>query len=78
MLLAVKDFGSESAAYSPELIEIMSTALAACIESLPEPVSATLVHHLAESILANAKRGERDVATLARMALVELQISPHN
>ena len=61
-----------------EVIEIMSAALAACIESLPEPVSATQVHHLAESILDSAGRGEREVATLVRIALVELQISPHH
>ena len=78
MLLAVKDSGSGSVAYSPEVIEIMSAALAACIESLPEPVSATMVHQLAESILANAGRGERDVATLVRLALVELRITPHH
>jgi hypothetical protein len=78
MLLAVKDSGSGSVAYSPEVIEIMSAALAACIESLPEPVSATQVHHLAESILASAGRGERDVPTLVRMALVELRITPHH
>ncbi len=78
MLMAVEEFGPESVAYSPEVIEIMSAALAACIESLPEPVSATLVHQLAESILANAGRGERDIATLVRMALVELRITPHH
>jgi hypothetical protein len=78
MLLAVKDRGYESGAYSPEEIEIMSAALAARIESLPEPVSATMVHQLALSILANAGRGERDVATLVRMALVELRIAPHH
>ncbi|HET7885661.1 MAG TPA: hypothetical protein VFL62_05485 [Bradyrhizobium sp.] len=78
MLLAVKDRGFESAAYSPEVIEIMSAALAAAIESLPEPVSATQVHQLAESILNSAGRGERDVAALTRMALVELRITPHH
>ena len=78
MLLAVREFGSQSVAYTPEVIEIMSAALSACIESLPEPVSATHVHQLAESILANAGRGERDVATLVRMALVELRITPHH
>ena len=78
MLLAVKDRGFESVAYSPEVIEIMSAALAASIEHLPEPVSATQVHQLAESILANAGRGERDIATLVRMALVELRITPHH
>jgi hypothetical protein len=78
MLLAAKEIGAQSVAYSPEEIEIMSAALAVCIESLPEPVSATMVHQLALSILANAGRGERDVATLVRMALVELRITPHH
>jgi hypothetical protein len=78
MLLAVENSNSRSVAYSPEVIEIMSAALAACIESLPEPVSATHVHQLAHSILAHAGRGERDVAALVRMALVELRITPHH
>jgi hypothetical protein len=78
MLLAAKDFGAVSVAYSPEVIEIMSTALAAAIESLPEPVSATQVHQLAESILNSAAMGERDVAALVRIALVELRITPHH
>lgn len=73
-----KDLGPVSVVYTPEIIEIMSAALAACIESLPEPVSATQVHQLAESILDSAGRGERDVATLARIALVELRITPHH
>ena len=82
MIAAVKDgakyFGHVSVVYSPEVIEVMSAAVAVCIESLPEPVSATMVHQLAESILANAGRGERDVATLVRLALVELRITPHH
>ena len=78
MLQATEGTKAVSVAYSPEVIEIMSAALSACIESLPEPVSATLVHQLAESILTNAGRGERDVATLVRMALVELRITPHH
>ena len=73
-----KDLGPVSAEYSPEIIEIMSEALAVCIESLPEPVSATQVHQLAESILYSAGRGERDVAALVRIALVELRITPHD
>lgn len=62
--------------YLPEVIEIMSEALQHSIESLPEPVSVSQVHTLAESILLTAKDGERDVAVLERIALVELQISP--
>jgi hypothetical protein len=69
-------FGCEDVVYSPEVIEIMSAALKASIERLPEPVSATQVHYLAESILHSAGRGERDIAVLERIALVELRITP--
>jgi hypothetical protein len=62
--------------FGPEVIEIMSAALEASINSLPEPVSATQVHYLAESILHTAETGERDVAVLRRIALVELRIAP--
>lgn len=62
--------------FSPEVIEIMSAALEASVNSLPEPVSATQVHYLAESILHTAETGERDVAVLRRIALVELRIAP--
>jgi len=78
MLPAAKGSKAVSVAYSPEVIEIMSAALASCIESLPEPVTATQVHQLAESILASAGRGERDVATLVRIALIELKIARHH
>ena len=69
-------FGLNDVMYSPEVIEIMSAALEASIKSLPEPVSATQVHYLAESILHSAGRGERDIAVLERIALVELRITP--
>ena len=65
-----------AAVYPPEVIESMSAALQASIARLPEPVSATQVHHLAESILDGAARGERDAAVLERLALVELRIAP--
>jgi hypothetical protein len=71
-----KSVGVAAVLYSPEVIEIMSEALRVSIESLPEPVSATQVHYLAESILNTASRGERDVAVLVRIALVELRIAP--
>jgi hypothetical protein len=64
--------------FSPEVIEIMSAALEASVNSLPEPVSATQVHYLAESILHSAGRGERDAAVLERIALVELRILPRD
>lgn len=68
----------QPAMYSPEVIEIMSEALQASIARLPEPVSASQVHYLAESILDTASRGERDVAVLERIALVELRIAPRD
>jgi hypothetical protein len=64
--------------FSPEQIAIMSAALEQSIESLPEPVSASHVQFLAESILRTAKAGERDVAVLRRLALVELRITPRS
>ncbi|MFZ0767307.1 hypothetical protein [Bradyrhizobium sp.] len=69
-------FRMSAAVFSPEVIEIMCAALEASINSLPEPVSATQVHCLAESILDAASRGERDVAVLERIALVEMRLLP--
>jgi hypothetical protein len=72
----ILNFSGRDVVYSPEVIEIMSAALEASIESLPEPVSATQVHTLAESILHSAGHGERDVGVLERIALVELRLTP--
>jgi hypothetical protein len=66
------------AAFSPEMIEVMTAALEATIATLPHPVSSTHVNLLAESILRTAKTGEQDVAVLQRIALVELQIAPRS
>lgn len=65
-----------NAAFSPEVIEIMSTALETAIGSLPEPVHSGHVNLLAESILRSASAGERDVESLARLALLELNLIP--
>jgi len=54
----------------------MRIALDAAVASLPEPVSTAHVQAIAESILRSTKEGERDPATLQRMALIELQIAP--
>jgi hypothetical protein len=70
----MKDFSN--AAFSPDVIELMTAALDAAVSSLPEPVSSTHVNLLAESILRTAKTGERDVAVLKRIALMELQLAP--
>lgn len=60
----------------PEVIELMTAALDRAVASLPEPVSSLHVNLLAESILRTAQSGERDVAALERIALMELQMMP--
>jgi hypothetical protein len=70
----MKNFSN--AAFTPEVIEIMSAALEAAVDTLPEPVHAAHVDLLAEAILRTACAGERDVATLKRLALMELQLAP--
>lgn len=70
----MKDFSN--AAFSPDVIEIMTSALQAAIDSLPEPVSSTQVNLLAESILRTAQAGERDIAALRVISLMELQLAP--
>jgi len=64
------------AAFEPEMIEAMSTALENAVSKLPEPISSSHVNQLAESILRTAKAGERDAAVLERIALLELQLTP--
>ena len=72
----MKDFSNAS--FPPETISIMKNALDAAIASLPDPVSTRHIQSLAETILRSAKDGERDLATLQRLALLELQISPRD
>jgi hypothetical protein len=72
----MKDFSNAS--FPPETISIMKNALEAAVASLPDPVSSGHVNSLAETILRTAREGERDPATLQRMALIELQISPRH
>ncbi|MCJ9701877.1 MULTISPECIES: hypothetical protein [unclassified Bradyrhizobium] len=62
--------------FSPEVIELMTTALQAAVATLPEPVHSSHVNALAESILRTAGAGEHNVATLQRIALMELQLAP--
>jgi hypothetical protein len=69
----MRDFSD--AAFSPEAIEVMTSALERAVANLPEPVSTTQVNLLAESILRAAKSGESDIAVLERLALLELQIT---
>ena len=68
----MKDFSNAS--FSPDLIEVMDQALETAVATLPHPVSSGCVHSIAESILRNAKDGERNPMALRTMALVELQI----
>jgi hypothetical protein len=65
-----------SASFSPEVIEIMTEALERAVSTLPEPVHAAHVGLLAESILRTAGAGERSLASLQRIALMELQLAP--
>jgi hypothetical protein len=70
----MKDFSNAS--FPPETIGIMKDALDAAIATLPDPVSSAHVSSIAQTILRTAKESERDLATLQRMALMELQILP--
>ena len=70
----MKDFSNAS--FPPETIGIMKDALDAAIATLPDPVSSAHVSSIAQTILRTAKEGERDLATLQRMALMELHILP--
>jgi hypothetical protein len=70
----MKDFSN--VAFPPEALDVMKIALDAAVASLPDPVSSAHVQSIAETILRTAKEGERDPATLQRMALIELQIAP--
>jgi hypothetical protein len=72
----MKDFSNAS--FAPETISIMKDAMDAAVATLPDPVSLAHVDSIAETILRSAKEGERDPATLERMALLELQITPRH
>ena len=72
----MKNFADAS--FEPEIIEAMTVALDQAIESLPEPVTSSHINQLAEAILRTAKSGVRDAATLERLALLELQITPRD
>ena len=73
---AMKDF--PDAAFAPETVEVMAKALDASVATLPHPVTSGQVNLLAESILRTAQEGERNAMTLQRMALLELQLVPHD
>ena len=73
---AMKNFSNAS--FPPETISIMEDAMDAAVATLPDPISSAHVKAIAETILRTAKDGERDPATLQRMALLELQITPRD
>ena len=72
----MKNFSNAS--FPPETISIMEDAMDAAVATLPDPVSSANVNSIAETILRSAKEGERDPATLERMALLELHITPRH
>jgi hypothetical protein len=72
----MKDFSNAS--FPPEIIGIMKEAMDAVVASLPDPVKSAHAQSIAETILRTAKHGERDPATLQRMALLELRITPRH
>jgi hypothetical protein len=76
MDLPMKDF--PNASFPPDTIKLMKDAMEAAVETLPYPVSSAHLQSIAETILRTAKEGERDAATLQRMALLELQIRPRD
>jgi hypothetical protein len=70
----MKDFSHAS--FTPDTIGIMTIAMDNAISALPHPVGSARVDSVAETILRSAMEGERDPAVLARLALLELLISP--
>jgi len=72
----MQDFSNAS--FPPETLDIMKDAMDAAVATLPDPVSSAHVNSIAETILRSAKEGETDPATLGRMALLELQITPRD
>lgn len=64
--------------FSPETIGIMTLALESALSTLPHPVGLARVQSIAETILRSSQEGERDHRVLARMALLELIVSPRN
>jgi hypothetical protein len=70
----MKDFSHAS--FTPEAIGIMTIAMHHAIAALPHSVGSARVDSVAETILRSTMEGERDPAVLARLALLELLISP--
>jgi len=64
------------ASFTPEAIRIMTAALDRALSTLPHPIGSIRVQSVAETILRSTMEGERDPAVLARLALLELFVSP--
>ena len=56
----------------------MSRALSGAVATLQPPVPDEQLRSLAETILRSAKEGERDPVMLQTLALLELEITPHD
>jgi hypothetical protein len=67
--------GLSNAAFPPEVIEIMTTALEAAVATLPEPAHSAHITIIAESILRTVNAVERDVAILKLIALMERSLA---
>ena len=65
-----------NASFQPDTVALMDTALANAVGKLPHPVSSAHVQAIAQTILRSAKEGERNIAALETMALLELQLAP--
>jgi hypothetical protein len=72
----MKDF--PHAAFPPDTVALMTTALNGALENLPHPVKSAQTKAIAETILRSVKEGERDPQALSRLALLELSITPHD
>ena len=72
----MKDFSHAS--FEPDTIGIMTIAMDSALASLPHSVGSARVQSIAETILRSSKEGERNPTVLARMALLELVISPRD
>jgi len=70
----MKDFAN--ACFTPDAIRTVALAFESAISALPDPVGSARVNCVAETILRSSVEGERDPSVLARLALLELLISP--
>ena len=71
--LPAVDPGHAGAMLGPEAIDIVAGAIEACLEELPEGISAQARSILSKSVLENASKGERDIKRLRTSALEALK-----